>query len=90
MLPNETIVQLDGRFTSALNEIYVLGKEFTHKKIFHKILRALTKKWDIKAVVLKDSKDFSTMIPNQLFQYLKAHEYDLEHREIVDEISNPT
>lgn len=33
MLPSETIDQLDGRFTAALDEIFVLGKEFTDKEI---------------------------------------------------------
>lgn len=57
MLPNETIDQLDGRFTVALNEIYELGKEFSDKKINYKILKSLTKKWDMKITVMKDCKD---------------------------------
>ncbi|KAL8480301.1 hypothetical protein ACS0TY_027010 [Phlomoides rotata] len=86
MLPNETIDQLDPRFTTIINAINDLDKKYTKKEIVLGILRALPiKRWKTKVTIIKNTKDISKMTTQQLVSTLKTHEFDLNFDEEVGE-----
>ncbi|KAL8542807.1 hypothetical protein ACS0TY_003623 [Phlomoides rotata] len=47
MLIEETIDELDLRFTVIMNEINTLAKEYTKREMALKIIKALPEKWDV-------------------------------------------
>ncbi|KAL8519604.1 hypothetical protein ACS0TY_010513 [Phlomoides rotata] len=83
MLPNETIDELDSRFTIIMNEINTLGKEYPKKEIDLQIIRALPEKWDVFTVMFHNTKDLTQLTAQQLFSELKAFEFDLNRRKTV-------
>ncbi|KAL8507224.1 hypothetical protein ACS0TY_017949 [Phlomoides rotata] len=80
MLPNETIDELDSRFTTIMNEINTLGKEYPRREIALKIIRALLEKWNVFTVMFQNTKDLTQITVQQLFSELKAFEFDLNRR----------
>lgn len=67
MKPNETISQLEQRFTTIMIEINSIEKEYTKKKVVLKVMRALPGKWRAKRAIIKDTKDISNISARQLF-----------------------
>ncbi|KAL8529116.1 hypothetical protein ACS0TY_006544 [Phlomoides rotata] len=83
MLPEETIDELDSRFTVIMNEINTLGKVFTKREMALKIIRALPEKCDVFTVMFQNTKDLKEVSPQQIFSELKAFEFDLNIRKTV-------
>ncbi|KAL8507512.1 hypothetical protein ACS0TY_018160 [Phlomoides rotata] len=83
MLSNETIDELDSRFTTIKNEINTLGKEYPRREITLEIIRALPEKWDVFTVMFQNIKDLTQIRAQQLFSDLKAFVFVLNRRKIV-------
>ncbi|KAL8514413.1 hypothetical protein ACS0TY_013502 [Phlomoides rotata] len=83
MLPEETIDELDSRFTVIMDEINTLGKEYNKRDMALKIIRSLPKKWDVFTVMFQNTKDLNEVSAQQLFSELKAFEFDLNRRKAV-------
>lgn len=75
------------RFTQLVNKLDGLGKTIPHKDLTNKVLRCLSREWQPKVIVIKESRNFATMTITTLFRMLEEHEYELirlnKHKEIV-------
>ena len=77
MMPNETLDQLDARFTSLITELASLDKELTNKEMVKKIFRSLPSKYLIKTVAMRESQMLDIITPEHLFSELRAFEFEL-------------
>ncbi|KAL8469754.1 hypothetical protein ACS0TY_032558 [Phlomoides rotata] len=66
-----------------MNEINILGKEYTKRETTLKIIRSLPEKWDVFTVIFQNTKDLNEVSTQQLFSELKAFEFDLNKRKAV-------
>ncbi|KAL8542657.1 hypothetical protein ACS0TY_003515 [Phlomoides rotata] len=80
MKSGETLENFDSRFIEILNEMELLGKEYSQREKNRKVLRALPPEWDMKVVYMRESKDLSKITTFELFSYLKAFEFDIDKR----------
>src|SRR6202047_2453651 len=60
MKEGEDISSFNSRFSSIVNPLRNLGKNFYDEELVKKILRSLTNRWEGKITSLSDSKDLST------------------------------
>ena len=73
----ETISELQTRFTHIVNHFLGLGKMFEDDELNIKILNYLTRTWDLKITMIKESKDLASMSMEALFEKLFAYEHEL-------------
>ncbi|XP_019184498.1 PREDICTED: uncharacterized protein LOC109179453 [Ipomoea nil] len=76
MLPNETIMDMELRFTRLMVDLTDLGKELTEKERNLKILRGLPKSWEMKVIAMRDNRDMKTTSTAKIFSDLKAYEFE--------------
>ncbi|XP_019184051.1 PREDICTED: uncharacterized protein LOC109178958 [Ipomoea nil] len=81
MLPNETIMDMELRFTRLMGDLTDLGKELTEKERNLKILRSLPKSWEMKVIALRDNRDMKTTSTTKIFSDLKAYEFEHEPKD---------
>ncbi|XP_019150173.1 PREDICTED: uncharacterized protein LOC109146979 [Ipomoea nil] len=81
MLPNETIMDMELRFTRLMGDLTDLGKELAEKERNLKILRGLPKSWEMKVIAMRDSRDMKTMSTAKIFSDLKAYEFEHEPKD---------
>ncbi|XP_073057377.1 uncharacterized protein [Primulina eburnea] len=76
----ETMNEFDERFSSLVNELSALGKDFGNREIVLKVMRALPREWDVKTMAMRASRDLNKLELYDLFSDLKAYEFELEVR----------
>ncbi|XP_019173495.1 PREDICTED: uncharacterized protein LOC109169051 [Ipomoea nil] len=81
MLPNETIMDMELRFTRLMGDFTDLGKELTEKEKNLKILRGLPKSWEMKVIAMRDNRDMKTTSTAKIFSDLKAYEFEHEPKD---------
>ncbi|XP_019164367.1 PREDICTED: uncharacterized protein LOC109160534 [Ipomoea nil] len=81
MLPNETIMDMELRFTRLMGDLTDLGKELTEKERNLKILRGLRKSWEMKVIAMRDNRDMKTTSTSKIFSDLKAYEFEHEPKD---------
>ncbi|GAU51484.1 hypothetical protein TSUD_413700 [Trifolium subterraneum] len=57
-----------------------LGEKLSDEKIVRKILRSLTKKFDMKVIAMEEGQDISTMKVDELIGYLQTYESSVNER----------
>ena len=77
MKNGETISKLQKRFTHIVNHLLGLGKMFEDEELNIKILNCLTRTWEPKILAIKESKNLTTMMMEDLFSKLLAYEHEL-------------
>ena len=77
MLPNETLSDLQKRFSHIVNHLISLGKVFRNGETTNKILRCLDRSWQPKVTAIKESRDINSMDLATLFGKLQEHEMEL-------------
>ena len=77
MNPNETIQDMQKRFTHIVNHLASLGKIFPNEDLINKVLRCLSKEWQPKVTAITESRDLSNMSLATLFGKLQEHEMEL-------------
>ncbi|KAK7289872.1 hypothetical protein RIF29_03868 [Crotalaria pallida] len=77
MLPNESIIDLQKRFTHIINHLLALGKAFLPGELTNKVLRCLDRNWQPKVTAIIESKSLDTMDLATLFGKLQEHEMEL-------------
>lgn len=77
MNPNETIQDMQKRFTHIVNHLASLGKTFPNEDLINKVLRCLNRKWQPKVTAITKSIDLSNMSLATLFRKLQEHEMEL-------------
>jgi len=70
MKNRETISELQSRFTHIVNHLLGLGKMFEDDELNIKILNCLTRTWEPKITVIRESKDLVSMSMEALFKKL--------------------
>ncbi|KZV30348.1 hypothetical protein F511_24561 [Dorcoceras hygrometricum] len=80
MRDGETIAEFDERFSAVVIELASLGKEYSNRELALKVMRALPREWDVKTMVMRESKDLNKLELHDLFVNLKAYEFELETR----------
>jgi len=77
MNPNETIQDMQKRFTHIVNHLASLGKIFPNEDLINKVLRCLSKEWQPKVTAITKSRDLSNMSLATLFGKLQEHKMEL-------------
>ncbi|KAI3445257.1 hypothetical protein Pfo_001922 [Paulownia fortunei] len=73
---------LDGMeiFTTLINGLTALGKEYTSKEMVLKEIRGLPKNWDIITVAMRELKNLLKISLHEFFSDLKACEFKIKNR----------
>ncbi|KZV27769.1 hypothetical protein F511_32994 [Dorcoceras hygrometricum] len=74
MKPEETMTKFDKRFSSVVIELKRVGKTYSNMELALKVLRELSKEWDVKTMTMRESKDLNKMELHNLFANLKAYD----------------
>lgn len=74
MWEDETISMYADQISLIINNIRLLGEEYTDKKIMEKVLVTLLKSYESKIFSLEESKDLSKLSLGELMSALQAHE----------------
>ena len=77
MKNQETILELQTRFTHIVNHLLGLGKTFEDEDLNIKILNCLTRTWGPKISTIKESRNLAIMTMEALFDNLLACEQEL-------------
>jgi hypothetical protein len=77
MKPNETINEMNTRFTNFVNGLRSYGKEYSMGEMNRKILNSLPKSWEGKALVIEEAKNLKTYPTEELIGSLLT--YELTH-----------
>ncbi|MDQ9783683.1 hypothetical protein, partial [Serratia marcescens] len=62
----------DERFTSIVNELSNLGKTFENRELALKVMRSLPREWDMKTMIMRESKNLKRMELQELFEELEG------------------
>ncbi|XP_027933253.1 uncharacterized protein LOC114188805 [Vigna unguiculata] len=77
MKAEETIYDVQKRFTHIVNHLIALGKVFEKEELNIKILKSLNRAWQPKVTSISESRDLTTMSMATLFGKLREHELEL-------------
>ncbi|XP_073279543.1 uncharacterized protein [Primulina huaijiensis] len=77
MKAEETLNEFDERFSSLVNELAALGKDYGNREIALKVMRALPREWDVKTMAMRVSKYLNKLELHDLFADLKSYEFEL-------------
>jgi len=81
MNENESIDEMLTRFAKITNIFSSLGDKFDNDQKVRKVIRALPKSWEVKAVTLKELNDNDKMDLSEFREKLKTHEMERKVRE---------
>ena len=81
MLDNESIDEMLTCFTKIANELSSLGDSIDNDQKMRKIIRVLSKSWEVKATTLKELNDREEMDFSGFIENLKTHEIEMKVRE---------
>ncbi|XP_004500178.1 uncharacterized protein [Cicer arietinum] len=87
MKKDESISDLQTRFTHIINNLHALGKVVDNEQQIGKVMRCLTREWQPKITAIAESKDLANMTIATLFGKLREHEMEL-HK--LNESEQPT
>ncbi|XP_073220716.1 uncharacterized protein [Cicer arietinum] len=79
MKKDESLNDLQTRFTHVINNLNALGRVIDNEQQINKVMRCLTREWQPKVTVIAESKDLGSMTIATLFGKLREHEMEL-HR----------
>ncbi|GAV79547.1 DUF4219 domain-containing protein/UBN2 domain-containing protein, partial [Cephalotus follicularis] len=77
----ESISDMFTRFTTIVNSLKNLGKNYSNQELVRKILRCLPRSWTPKVTAIKEAKDLSTLPLEQLLGSLMTHETTMKNHE---------
>ena len=77
MNSNESIQDMQKRFTHIVNHLASLGKNFQSEDLINKVLRCLSREWQPKVTTITESRDLTNMSLATLFGKLQEHEMEL-------------
>ena len=78
MKTNESIQDMQKRFTHIVNHLASLGRTFQNEDLINKVLRCLSREWQPKVTAITESRDLSIMSLATLFGKLQEHEMELQ------------
>ncbi|GAV63498.1 UBN2 domain-containing protein [Cephalotus follicularis] len=71
-------------FTTIVNSLKNLGKNYSNQELVRKILRCLPKSWTPKVTAIEEAKDLSTLPLEQFLGSLMTHETTMKNHEHVE------
>jgi len=74
MNQNETIQEMQKRFTHIVNHLASLGYMFLNEDLINKVLGCLSRQWQPKVTAIVESKDLTNISLASLFGKLQEHE----------------
>ena len=74
----EAVKDMAARFTTIVNRLHTLGREYPQKHQVRKMLRAMTKEWDTKVIAIEESSNLDKMLVEELIGKLLTHEARME------------
>jgi len=81
MLENERIDEMLTRFTKITNNLSSFGDTTNNNQKIQKVIRALSKTWEVKATTLKELNNREEMDFSGFMENLKTHEIEMKVRE---------
>ena len=76
----ESLQDMITSFTNVVNELISLGKVYTTEEQVDKVLRTLPRSWEIKVIAIREAKDLTNMILDELFGNLKTYEMKIDKK----------
>jgi len=77
MQNEETIADVQKRFTHIVNHLTRLGNIFERKELYIKIIKCLDRSWQPKVTTIFESKDLTTLTTTSLFGKLREHKLEM-------------
>ena len=77
MNQNETIQNMQKRFTHIVNHLASLGKIFPNEDLINKVLRCLSRQWQPKVTTIAESRYLTNMSLATRFGKLQEHKMEL-------------
>ncbi|GKF17678.1 hypothetical protein Tco_0062596 [Tanacetum coccineum] len=74
ILEEESIDNVFARFNTIITSLKTLDEGFSRKNYVRKFLRALHPKWRAKVTAIKESKDLTSLLLDELIGNLKVYE----------------
>ncbi|XP_020970128.1 uncharacterized protein LOC110268363 [Arachis ipaensis] len=74
MKEDESIDQMFERFSIIINNLDAMGRNYSEETLVRKILRSLTKKWEVKSTAISERNDLIKITYNELRGKLLAYE----------------
>ncbi|GAV83332.1 UBN2 domain-containing protein, partial [Cephalotus follicularis] len=84
MHDDECISDMFARFTTIVNSLKNLGKNYSNQELARKILKCLPRSLTPKVTTIKEAKDLSTLRLEQLLGSLMTHEMTMKSHEHVE------
>ena len=78
MQPEESIVDVQKRFTHIVNHLTGLGKEFDREELNIKVLKCLDRSWQSKVTAISESRDLIKLSTAAIFAKLMEHVLELK------------
>ena len=75
--PYKTITKIFTRFIDILNGLKSLRRVYTNSYIVRKILRSLSKNWELKVTAISEVKDLNNFVLEELIGSLMTHELNM-------------
>ena len=85
MHSNETIAQMFVRFNTITNDVYTLGKSYTSTELVNKILRSLHKAYQMKVVAIREARNLSKLLLEELIGSFITHEIMMRDHDKYEE-----
>lgn len=82
---SETIKQYSDRTMATVNNIRLLGEDFSDSRVVEKVITTLPKRFESKISLLEDSRDLTTISLSELVNFL----YALEQRRVNRQEEHP-
>ena len=76
----ESLTDIYDRFLKLLNELSLVGKEYSNEDSNSKFLRALPEEWDMQAALIRDRSDLNELSLDEIHGRLKTYELELHQR----------
>ena len=90
MQPEETIADVQKRFTHIVNHLTGLGKVFDKEENNIKVLKCLDRSWKSKVTAISESRDLSKLSIAALFGKLMEHELELKRLKEQETVERKT
>ena len=77
---SESLTEIYDRFLTLLNELALVGKEYSNKDSNTKFMRALPEEWDLKTTIIRDNTSLNDVSLDEIYGRLKTHDLEIQQR----------
>lgn len=85
MKEDETIAIFNAKLMDISNQVFQIGKRCSDEKLVRKTLKSLCKRFEAKVATIEETRDITTMRPDNFMDSLQAYEMNIKlERKIED------